>query len=380
LSDTLKITGNNNYVLQCKSFFENHISRKIKIKILLILLRTSSHYKKPLKIFLDTQPNTNTATLPLLCIAEDSFSLQCNSPPNHPTKFIPKLSFSDAIDQFCSEHQLHHFGHSTENAFSVLWENEEFRCSNIDVLQAITQLNIKRVSDGIVGMNEIFTFDGEHIITFVIRKTVEEYANRTAKGSFQTLKLLQFPSSFERFRRLLLYQTPLPIFPHSFISSFGLFQYSVVAFCICTRFNSQTQLEEILMVEERNGLLFLPAGHVDPNETMIQGIIREVKEEASVRFSPRGISEFVYYCGREWSSIFLVFTGECPPTDTPKIVGDHHSNKAMWLPLCVVLNDLRCEMEKGSFRYRKPKEIFPFLVNFVYQRIKKQIIPLLKEI
>ena len=38
-------------------------------------------------------------------------------------------------------------------------------------------------------------------------------------------------------------------------------------------------VEEILLVIERSGKLFFPAGHCDPNETMLESAIREADEE-----------------------------------------------------------------------------------------------------
>ena len=54
--------------------------------------------------------------------------------------------------------------------------------------------------------------------------------------------------------------------------------------------------QNLLLVEENNGLWFYPAGHVDPDETFAEAGRRETMEEASVEVAALFVLHIFYFC------------------------------------------------------------------------------------
>src|SRR3569623_301213 len=80
-----------------------------------------------------------------------------------------------------------------------------------------------------------------------------------------------------------------------------------------------------LLVEEQtsNGILFnQPAGHLEPNESIIQGAIRETLEETGYTFVPQWVLGIYRWHSHADNTIFLrfAFTG---------IVAGHDSDRAL---------------------------------------------------
>jgi len=96
--------------------------------------------------------------------------------------------------------------------------------------------------------------------------------------------------------------------------------------------------DRFLVVEERiqHRLVFnQPAGHVEAGETLLEAIIREVREETAWRFEPRGFIDAYLWCnpatGR--STLRFAFTGTVHDHDPHQrldhgIVGTHWLSRA----------------------------------------------------
>ena len=71
---------------------------------------------------------------------------------------------------------------------------------------------------------------------------------------------------------------------------------------------------KVLMVketkEEVKGLLNLPAGHLEKNETLIEGALREIKEETGMEAKITSFIDTQYFTRKEKDYIAFVFQGE----------------------------------------------------------------------
>ena len=76
---------------------------------------------------------------------------------------------------------------------------------------------------------------------------------------------------------------------------------------------------KILMVketkEEVKGLLNLPAGHLEKNETLIEGALREIKEETGMDAKIISFIDTQYFTRKEKDYITFVFQGELVEKD-----------------------------------------------------------------
>lgn len=72
--------------------------------------------------------------------------------------------------------------------------------------------------------------------------------------------------------------------------------------------------DKVLLVKENrqdvSGLLNLPAGKLEPNETLVQGALREIKEETGLDASLTHLLETKYFEMKETNYIAFVFQGE----------------------------------------------------------------------
>lgn len=84
-----------------------------------------------------------------------------------------------------------------------------------------------------------------------------------------------------------------------------------------------------LIVEERDGTFYLPAGRVDKNENLMAAAVRETAEEAGVLIGLRGILGFDH----EPKRMRFCFVGYPATNLTPKSTSDHHSRGASWMTL-----------------------------------------------
>jgi phosphatase NudJ len=87
-----------------------------------------------------------------------------------------------------------------------------------------------------------------------------------------------------------------------------------------------------LVVEERDGTFYLPAGRVEAGEDLVTAAVRETAEEAGVLVTLRGLLGFDH----EWvehaqhAKLRFVFVADPSPPDTPKACADEHSLGAAW--------------------------------------------------
>lgn len=88
-----------------------------------------------------------------------------------------------------------------------------------------------------------------------------------------------------------------------------------------------------LIVEERDGTFYLPAGRVENGENLIAAAIRETAEEAGIMIGLRGLLGFDH----EWSEprqrmrMRFAFVGYPAMLTPPKRHPDEHSRGAAWL-------------------------------------------------
>ncbi len=85
-----------------------------------------------------------------------------------------------------------------------------------------------------------------------------------------------------------------------------------------------------LLVEERDGTFYLPAGKVEPGENLIAAAVRETAEEAGVAIGLRGLLgvDHTWLDGR--AKLRFVFVGYLAILTPTKSRPDHHSRGARW--------------------------------------------------
>lgn len=86
-----------------------------------------------------------------------------------------------------------------------------------------------------------------------------------------------------------------------------------------------------LLVEERDGTFYLPAGRVEPGENLIAAAVRETAEEAGMLIGLRGLLGFDHFIvDGVHAKLRFAFVGSPGALGEPKRVPDHHSRGAAW--------------------------------------------------
>jgi phosphatase NudJ len=86
-----------------------------------------------------------------------------------------------------------------------------------------------------------------------------------------------------------------------------------------------------LLVEERNGAFFLPAGKVEPGENLIAAAVRETAEEAGMPIGLRGLLGFDHaHSDDGCTKMRFAFVGYPAILGMLKSAPDHHSRGAGW--------------------------------------------------
>lgn len=91
--------------------------------------------------------------------------------------------------------------------------------------------------------------------------------------------------------------------------------------------------DRFLLVEERDGAWYLPAGRVEPGETFVDAAIRETLEESAMPITLEGVLRIehgITPSGVRLRAIFLARPTERVP---PKSRADEHSRSAAWFTL-----------------------------------------------
>ncbi len=87
---------------------------------------------------------------------------------------------------------------------------------------------------------------------------------------------------------------------------------------------------KFLLVEERDGTFFLPAGKVEPGENLIAAAVRETAEEAGVMVGLRGLLGFDHSDSDGYVKMRFAFVGYPATPGKPKREPDCHSRGAGW--------------------------------------------------
>ena len=96
---------------------------------------------------------------------------------------------------------------------------------------------------------------------------------------------------------------------------------------------------KFLLVEERNGAFFLPAGKVEPGENLIAAAVRETAEEAGILIGLRGLLGFDHSRSDEGNmKMRFAFVGYPAILGKPKRQPDHHSRGAGWFTQAEIQN------------------------------------------
>jgi phosphatase NudJ len=88
-----------------------------------------------------------------------------------------------------------------------------------------------------------------------------------------------------------------------------------------------------LIVEERDGTFYLPAGRVEPGENLMAAAVRETAEEAGIMVGLRGLFGVDHSATAEHLKLRFIFAGYPALLSAPKQVADHHSRGARWANL-----------------------------------------------
>jgi 8-oxo-dGTP pyrophosphatase MutT (NUDIX family) len=86
-----------------------------------------------------------------------------------------------------------------------------------------------------------------------------------------------------------------------------------------------------LIVEERDGTFYLPAGRVEPGENLMAAIVRETIEEAGMLIGLRGILGIDHSSGAAGGKLRFCYVGYPAIAQPPKSQPDQHSRGAAWL-------------------------------------------------
>jgi 8-oxo-dGTP pyrophosphatase MutT (NUDIX family) len=88
--------------------------------------------------------------------------------------------------------------------------------------------------------------------------------------------------------------------------------------------------DRYLIVEERDGTFYLPAGRVEPGENLLAAAVRETAEEAGVGIGLRGLLGFDHEETPGRRKLRFAFVGYVAIDAPPKSRPDGHSRGAAW--------------------------------------------------
>ena len=120
------------------------------------------------------------------------------------------------------------------------------------------------------------------------------------------------------------------------------------------------QSGHVLLVRRRSepgrNLFAIPGGYLNPGERIVDGAIRELREETKIKVPAPVLKGSIKSSevfdkpdrslrGRIVTHAFLI---ELPPGDLPKVKGSDDADKAKWVPLSV-FNKMRDQMFEDHF-------------------------------
>jgi phosphatase NudJ len=120
---------------------------------------------------------------------------------------------------------------------------------------------------------------------------------------------------------------------------------TVVALVVC-----RDDAGRFLVVEERDGSLYLPAGRVEPGETLIEAAKRETREESGVEVEPFGVLRVEYTPGPYAHARLRVWFAARPIGGAPKTTADEHSRGAAFMTLDA--------LRRGRVRHQEAIDVF----------------------
>lgn len=91
--------------------------------------------------------------------------------------------------------------------------------------------------------------------------------------------------------------------------------------------------DRFLLVEERDGAWYLPAGRVEPGETFAEAALRETLEESAVPATLEGIVRIEHGVAPGAVRMRVVFVGRPTERVPPKSRADEHSRSAAWFTI-----------------------------------------------
>ena len=110
--------------------------------------------------------------------------------------------------------------------------------------------------------------------------------------------------------------------------------------------------DRFLLVHERKHgqTWYLPAGRVEPGETLAEAALRETLEETGVSVALEGVLRVEHNPGIEATRVRVFYLARPIGDAAPKLVADEHSLEARWLTVT--------EMQRLPLRGHEVLEIF----------------------
>ena len=108
---------------------------------------------------------------------------------------------------------------------------------------------------------------------------------------------------------------------------------------------------KVLMVQEKKAKCYgkwnLPAGHLDPNETIIQGAVREMKEETGFDVEVTGIATLANKVLKDDILVEIIFTTKIIKEEI--VIDPEEILDVKWIDVNDILNNMDNELRDINF-------------------------------